>query len=100
MSLKFIIPLIATALVATSILGTSGARAEPPSSEVMPRGAETPLEAIVSETDGERKAETASLAIPEPSRLLLLVLGLSLVGVAYRRGWKSFRESVERGAAS
>ena len=38
----------------------------------------------------------SSVAVPEPSRMVLLILGTLLVGFAYRRAWVGMRDATSR----
>jgi|GEM_PF-6076695 len=70
------------ALVATSAIASSEAP-QSPSAELAP----------VIELTTEANLESTSLAVPEPSRLVLLVLGLACISATYRRAWLNYRRS-------
>ena len=40
--------------------------------------------------------ELTAAAVPEPSRMVLLILGVTLVGFAYRRAWVGMRDASKK----
>ncbi len=95
MSLKIILPVIAMALVALAAMGTAHLGAEPLAISISQseslQGALTSVEDLI---------ETETLKIPDPSRLLLLVIGLLFVAIAYHRSWVGYRESKKQAQTS
>ena len=89
MHLKLLVPLVIIALISLATMGPAdlGATEVTELTEIV----RSPLMQALAASDQAVKA--GNLTELAPSRLLLLIIGVILVGIAYRRSWTGFRDA-------
>lgn len=96
MHLKLLVPLVIIAAISLATMGPAylGATEATAATAVTETTPSTLLKTLAASDQAVKAGDLAAL---EPSRLLLLIIGIILVGIAYQRSWTGFRNARQAG---